>query len=188
MGYVFISFRRQDTHDMAWRLVDYLEQRRRRVHYLEQQGQSLSWDMDMFAAGDFRVSIRTAVESADVVMVLVGKRWLDDASSDGFRSPGKWVEREIELAFAKGIPVLPVLVHGSSMPRAECPPKTIRDFAYQQAASVRSDAHFADDAKRVCTMRHQLAPSGSSTGKTASPRRRPSAWWNRLATRLFRRL
>jgi hypothetical protein len=104
MGYVFISFRRQDTHDMAWRLV----------HYLEQQVQSLSWDMDMFAAGDFRESIRRAVESADVVMVLVGKRWLDD-ESDGFRSPGKWVQGEIELAFAKGIPVLPVLVHGSSM-------------------------------------------------------------------------
>jgi hypothetical protein len=92
MGYVFISFRRQDTHDMAWRLV----------HYLEQQGQSLSWDMDMFAAGDFRVSIRTAVKSADVVMVLVGKRWLDDASSDGFRSPGKWVEREIGVSIRQG--------------------------------------------------------------------------------------
>jgi hypothetical protein len=167
MGYIFISFRRQDTHDMAWRLVG----------YLKQQGQDTLCDMDMFGAGDFRESIREAVESAAVVMVIVGQRWLDDALSDGLSSPGEWVQVELELAFATGTPVLPVLVHGSSMPKAERLPETIRDFAFQQAASVRSDAHFADDAKRVCTMLDQLAP-----------RRRPSAWWKRLAPRLFRRL
>jgi len=152
---------------MAWRLVE----------YLKQQGQNIFYDMDMFAAGDFRESIRQAVEAAAVVMVLVGQRWLDDASSDGLRSPGEWVRVELELAFASGTPILPVLVHGSSMPKAECLPETIRDFAFQQAASVRSDAHFADDAKRVCTMLDQLAP-----------RRPSSAWWIRLATGLFRRL
>jgi len=167
MGYIFLSFRRQDTHDMAWRLIE----------YLQRQGRDTFSDMDMFGAGDFRESIRKAVESADVVMVLVGERWLDDARSDELSSPGEWVQVELELAFATGTPVLPVLVHGSSMPEAERLPETIRDFAYQQAASVRSDAHFADDAMRVCTMLDQLAP-----------RRRPSAWWKRLAPRLLRRL
>ncbi len=36
MANVFISFRRQDTHDMAWRLLD----------YLEGQGQETLYDMD----------------------------------------------------------------------------------------------------------------------------------------------
>ena len=54
MGYVFASFRRHDTHDMAWRLIE----------YLRQQGQDTFVDMDLFGAGDFRESIRKAVESA----------------------------------------------------------------------------------------------------------------------------
>lgn len=167
MGLIFISFRRQDSHDMAWRLVD----------YLGRQGLDTLYDMDMFSAGDFRESIHKAVESAAVVMVIVGQKWLDDASPEGFSSPGEWVQAEIELAFATGTPVLPVLVHDSSMPKAECLLEIIRDFAFQQAASVRSDARFADDAKRVCTMLDQLAPN-----------RRSSAWWKRLAPRLFGRL
>src|SRR5262249_45782977 len=107
----------------------------------------------------------------------VGQKWLDDTSSDGLRSPGEWVRTELELAFATGTPVLPVLVHGSAMPKADCLPETIRDFAFQQAASVRSDAHFADDAKKLCTMLDQVAS-----------RRRPSTWWKRFAHRLFRQL
>src|SRR4030095_1621573 len=159
MGNIFISFRRQDAHDMAWRLLD----------YLNRQGWETVHDMNTFGPGDFRASIRRAVESASAIMVLVGQNWLDEASSDGTRSPGEWVEAEIELALATGTPILPVLVHGSSMPRAECLPKSIREFVFQRAASVRSDEHFADDAERLCTMLDQLAP------------RRPlSVWWKRL--------
>lgn len=165
MAPVFISYRREDSQDMAWRLLE----------FLTNQGHDTVVDMDTFGAGDFRESIRKAVESASVVMVVVGQRWLDHPSSSEPRSPGEWVRVELELAFATGTPVLPVLVHGSAMPKADCLPETIRDFAFQQAASVRSDAHFADDAKKVCTMLEQLAP-----------RRRSTTWWRRFAHRLSR--
>lgn len=148
MGHIFISFRREDTHDMAWRLNN----------YIQREGLEIMYDMDMFGAGDFRVFIRRAIESASVVMVLVGQKWLDEAAPDGIRSPGEWVQAEIELAFAKGIPVLPILVHGSSMPRAEYLPESIRNFVFQQAVSVRSDASFDSDADIVIKMLNQLAP------------------------------
>jgi len=167
MDTIFISFRRRDTHDFTWRFFHYLK---------NYQDQRLVYDFDMNEAGDFRETIRRVMDSAVVVIVLVGQKWLDDASAEGISSPGTWVQAEIEWALAAGTPILPVLVHDSSMPEAECLPETIREFAYQQAASVRSDAHFDDDMKRVCTMLDQLAPSRSSAGLL-----------ERFAPRLFRR-
>ena len=54
MGCIFVSFSQQDTHDMAWRIVD----------YLSRHGRDALNDMDMFGAGDFRESIREAVGGA----------------------------------------------------------------------------------------------------------------------------
>ena len=60
--------------------------------------------------------LRTEVQQADVVLLLIGPRWLTLQASDGIRrldDPDDWVRQEIEVALEARRPVIPVLVDGA---------------------------------------------------------------------------
>jgi hypothetical protein len=93
--------------------------------------------------------IERAVGSCDVLIALIGRQWIAATDAEGRRrldSANDFVRAEIAAALAHGIRVVPVLIHGASMPRSEDLPEEIRELAWRNAI-VLSDAHFAADVR-----------------------------------------
>jgi hypothetical protein len=130
-GRIFISYRHEDTAFPAGWLFDRLAS-----HFGRDQ---VFKDIDSIDLGDdFIEVITTAVGSCDVLLALIGGRWLTITGPDGHRrldNPDDFVRLEIETALARDVRVIPILVDVDQMPRAgELPPsltKLVRRHALQ---------------------------------------------------------
>lgn len=70
---------------------------------------------------DFTQHIRHAVESCDVMLVIIGPRWVD-RDYDGrsrLENPDDFIRMEIASALQSRKRLIPVLVGGAGMPRAD---------------------------------------------------------------------
>jgi hypothetical protein len=141
---VFVSYRRDDSPYVAGRVFDGLQQRF--------GAGAVSRDVDSFPLGvDFRKSIDHAVSDATVVLVVMGRRWFgpETAGERRIDNAADFIRIEIAAALARGIPVVPLLVDGATMPEPATLPEDIRDFAYRNAVSIRPDPDFANDIERL---------------------------------------
>jgi hypothetical protein len=146
MAEIFLSYRRDDSTSATGRLADALEARFGDDRVFR--------DREIAAGENFVEAIRRSVESATVVLVVVGRRWLDASDAAGQRrldDPGDFVRLEIELALAAGVAVVPVLVEGAIMPSAADLPPSIVAFSRCQAVEL-SDTRWRYDAERLIEM------------------------------------
>jgi hypothetical protein len=143
-GRIFMTYRREDTaYPAAW-LFDRLVS-----HF----GRDLVFkDIDSIELGDDFVEVITAaVGSCDALLALIGGRWLSITGRDGRRrldDPGDFVRLEIEAALARDVRVIPILVEGAQMPRAEELPASMAKLARRQALEL-SPARFDADTQRL---------------------------------------
>lgn len=143
-GRIFISYRREDTAYPAGWLFDRLAE-----HF--GPGQVFK-DVDSVDLGDdFAEVITTGVGSCDVLLALIGDRWLsitDDTGRRRLDDPDDFVRLEIETALARGIRVIPILVGGARIPRAEELPPSVAKLARRQALEL-SPSRFEFDTNRL---------------------------------------
>jgi hypothetical protein len=143
-GRVFISYRRGDTQWVAGRLADSLS------HYFGDD--RVFRDVEGIGGGaDFGEVIHGTLGQTDAVVVLIGDTWLSVAEESGQRrldDPGDWVAQEIATALKAGIPVYPVLVEGTQMPRGDELPERLRALARYNAVSI-SDSRWDNDVARL---------------------------------------
>jgi hypothetical protein len=142
---VFVSYRRDDSRHQAGRLYD---------HLVEQFGKKYVFkDVDSIPLGsDFRAVLTERVAGCDVFLAVIGDSWLSSAGPGGTRrldDPGDFVRIEIEAALGRSIPVIPVLVGGSSVPKPEELPGTLRELAFRNGLQVRPNPDFHDDVERL---------------------------------------
>lgn len=139
-GRVFISYRRQESSHLAGRLADRLADR-----FGEDQ---VIVDVDTIDPGvDFVEAIEQAVASCEVMLVLIGSRWLYAADEEGHRridDPHDFVRLEIEIALRNRLDMIPVLVDGAQVPRSHDLPSAIQDLARRQAFGL-SHENFRHD-------------------------------------------
>lgn len=144
---VFISYRRDDTAVEAARLEDLLDELRGGVFR----------DVSGIEVGArFPERIQDALNEADVVLVLIGEKWLDIADGRGKRrldDPQDFVRREIKLALGRTerdelVDVIPVLIKKGRMPKAEQLPTDIRGLAEINGHRIAADT-FEDDAQAL---------------------------------------
>jgi hypothetical protein len=165
-GRVFISYRRDDAAYPAGWLFDRLASGLGRDKVFK--------DVDSIEPGDdFAAVIRTAVGSCDVLLALIGDRWLTITGKDGQRrldDPGDFVRLEIEAALARGIRVIPVLVAGVRMPPASQFPASLAELTRRQTLEL-SPVRFESDTARLLkvldkTLReaHAAVPLATLTG------------------------
>jgi TIR domain-containing protein len=108
------------------------------------------------AGRDFRKAIEEGVVKCGVLLVLIGPEWLnakDEAGARRLDDPGDFVRIETASALKRDIPVIPVLVRGAQMPRAEQLPDELKDLAYRNCIELtharwRSDIHLLIEALR----------------------------------------
>ncbi len=137
---IFISYRRDDAAGDAGRLSD---------HLLRRFGSaSVFLDIEAIAPGvDFVETLQESLKQTGAMLVIIGRRWIGDGSR--LNDPADFVRLELETALARGIPILPVLVQGATMPQAADLPDSLAAFARRQAVNL-DHAEFRDDADRIC--------------------------------------
>ena len=139
-GRIFLSYRREETGYAAGWLYDRLNER-------FNNGQVFK-DVDSIKLGeDFIDAIATAVESCDVLLALIGDRWLTITGPDGRRrldDPADFVRLEIETAMTRDVRVIPILVAGAKMPDAADLPPNLASLVRRQALDLRPN-HFKAD-------------------------------------------
>ena len=115
MGAIFLSYRRDDAEGQAGRLYDDL------VAVFDPDG--VFMDVAAVQPGrDFRKAIEQSLTSCGVFLALIGKNWLTAKDESGRRrlhDPADFVLIEIAAALKRDIPVVPVLVQGAKVPKAE---------------------------------------------------------------------
>jgi len=141
---IFISYRRDESSYPASWLFDRLTE-----HFGEAE---VFKDVDSIQLGDdFAEAIASAVESCDVLLVLIGDHWLtitDDGGQRRLDDPNDFVRLEIEAALNRKIRVIPVLIGGARMPRANDLPASLSKLARRQALEL-SPNRFRSDTGRL---------------------------------------
>ncbi len=111
-GGIFISYRRDDSRQAAGRLADALADRF--------GAQCIFRDVETIELGvDFTQALNQALASCVVMLVLIGRDWLDIRDANGQRRlglPQDWIRQEIATALKRDIRVVPVLVDGAQLP------------------------------------------------------------------------
>jgi TIR domain len=150
MSKFFISYRRDDSADISGRLHEKLV-----GHF---GPGNVFMDIDAMCLGrDFRKQLADAVNQCDVLLAVIGDRWLDATHQDGPKKGTRrlddsedWVRIEIAAALARDIPVVPLLVgHHAAMPRAADLPDDLKELAYRHGTAVRSGEDFPGQADRL---------------------------------------
>ncbi len=164
MSAIFISYRRDDAPDAAGRIYDRLRSR-----FGEK---SVFFDIDAIPYGvDYRHHIDTVVASCDVLLVIIGNHW-QQTGEDGRRrldDPGDFVRIEVESALERGIPVIPVLVERASVPLKSDLPDVLKDFAFRNAAEVRTGSSFQGQIDRLIDdIAERVEGAGSDKAASAS--------------------
>jgi hypothetical protein len=141
---IFMSYRRQETEYPAGWLFDRLTE-----HF---RGAEVFKDIDSIEPGDDFVDVITrAVQSCDVLLALIGDRWLTMTDGEGRRridDPDDFVRVEIEAALSRNVRVVPILVYGARMPRVHDLPGSLAGLVRRQALELTA-THFDADLTRL---------------------------------------
>jgi hypothetical protein len=161
MRAIFISYRREDAEGQAGRLFNDL------ARYFGED--TVFMDVAGIEPGrDFRRVIDQHVASCGVLLAMIGKSWIEVADETGRRrldDPLDFVRLETASALQRDIPVIPVLVHGARMPRAEQLPGDLAELAYRNGVEL-THARWDSD---VQVLIKALSPYVESSEKNHGP-------------------
>jgi hypothetical protein len=133
---IFLSYRRSDSQAIA-RLI----------------GDKLRGEYDVFQdvteidpGAKFVDVIRDALEKSDIFLVLIGPEWVREKSS----LDPDYVYLEVETALSNQLQVLPILVEGASMPRADSLPQSIRLLTQINALKIDPGRNMDSQINDLC--------------------------------------
>jgi TIR domain len=143
-GRIFVSYRREETAYPAGWLFDRLVGQFGRDQIFK--------DVDSIELGDDFIEVITAaVGACDVLLALIGDQWVTMTGQDGRRrldDPHDFVRLEIEAALTRNVRVIPILVEGAQMPRADELPASLATLVRRQALEL-SPSRFDSDTRRL---------------------------------------
>jgi TIR domain-containing protein len=141
---LFISYRRDDSAGHAGRVHDRLQR--------EFGRDLLFMDVDSIPLGtNFVNVIGDEVAKCEALLALMGPGWLDARDEKGKRrleNPDDFVRVEIGTALKRGIRVIPILLEGTRVPKADQLPDDLKELAFRNALEVRH-ASFPEDMDRL---------------------------------------
>jgi len=141
---IFISYRRDDAAGYARAVNDALVRRF--------GADAVFIDVDDIHAGQpFSDVIQSSVGGSDVLLALIGKRWLGEREGAQPRigDDADFVRREVAAGLANpGMRVVPVLLDGATMPEAAQLPPDLRALAGRNALEL-DNTRFAADIDRL---------------------------------------
>ena len=166
-GQIFISYRRDDAAGYARALYDRLVQ-----HFSTER---VFMDVDAIEPGlPFDEAIQRALNQCEVLLVVIGKRWLSAPAGKAPRinDPEDFVRREIAAALARDIRVIPLLLDGARMPTAADLPEPLKALARRNALEVSNSRFQADTERLITTVRKALGEPDEVAPQKGSEKRR----------------
>ena len=128
---VFVNYRRGDTRDMAARIRD-------RLAPIFRDG-NVFMDVDQLLAGQrFDKELEKALSQTDVLLAIIGPRWLELLAERQANGGRDYVREEIAAALQRGVVVVPVLIERTPLPRHDVLPDDIRDLSSTRRTSSRT--------------------------------------------------
>ncbi len=141
---VFVSYRRSDVTGYSGRLTDALAARLGAGNVFR--------DVTTIAAGrDFEAEIDRSLAGSDAVLAMIGPGWLAASTPEGrprLFEPDDFVRLELARALSTNVPIVPVLVGGARLPKAEELPEDLKSLGKRQAVALR-DESFHQDVDRL---------------------------------------
>lgn len=126
MPNIFISYRRSDTKSHAFELYKSL--------VAKYPDDNVFMDQNEITPGlPWPPQIMQSLAKSDCVLALIGPEW---TTGGKLNDQNDWVRMEIEMAFAQGRPVIPVIVDQGRIPSAEELPESLRQLARRKALSL----------------------------------------------------
>ena len=163
MGGIFINYRREDSQGESLHLFDDLKQPFGADHVF--------MDVTGIDPGkDFRKVIDGAVGACDVLIAVIGKKWLGEVDEAGKRrldDPKDFVRLEIAAALRRDVAVIPVLVQGAEMPRSDQFPAELEALAWRNAFELRHNRWNIDVGELVKAL-EKVVPI-DKTSATSAP-------------------
>lgn len=154
MSKLFISYRRADASTEAQLIAKQMRER-----YGEE---SVFFDVHSILKGvDFQEKIDASVSKCDVLLAVIGDRWIDARFDEGERKgqrrlddPKDFVRIEVASALKRDIPVIPVLIGKVSMSDLQNKlPTDLADLTKRNAACVRPGSDLDNDLQALSTLR-----------------------------------
>jgi hypothetical protein len=150
---VFISYRRDDSAGHAGRVHDRLER--------EFGRDLLFMDVDAVPLGvNFVTVLSEEVAKCDVLLAVIGPNWLNARDEDGSRrldNPHDFVRIEIGAALQRSIPVIPILLDGAKVPKANQLPKELEELSLRNGLDIRHASFHNDVDRLIRGLKEQLA-------------------------------
>lgn len=153
---IFVSYRRKDASHVAGRLRDRL---------VNEFGEpNIFFDVDSIDPGQrFAEVISERLGEAEVVLVLIGPNWQPELLA----RPDDYVRLELAEALDQQKRVVPVLVDDGALPTIDDLPDELAGFLTHNAAKLRQDPDFHEDADRLI---EGVKPSQTGTRGWMAPR------------------
>ncbi|MCL6699335.1 toll/interleukin-1 receptor domain-containing protein [Sphingomonas sp. NSE70-1] len=160
---VILSYRREDSAGVTGRIFDRLTQ--------EFGTDRVFMDIDSMPAGvDFHEHLQAILADCGALLVVVGKSWRSQRKGQPARimDPDDWVRIEVETALDRGIPVVPLLIDGASLPTRDQLPESLWPLLRRNALPVDSGRDFhAQLTRLVRDLRIHIDPAASNGGDIA---------------------
>ena len=170
MARIVISYRRDDASAHAGRIYDRL-----RTEFGSDQ---VFMDIDAIEPGvDFVEAIEDAIGTADVLIAVIGRRWVTIADEEGqprIKNPTDFVRLELATALERNIRVIPVLVDGATMPTIDNLPEDLAGLVRRNAIDI-SHARFHADAQRLAISVRRILDQEDESQIPAAPEEQRSA-------------
>jgi hypothetical protein len=173
---IAISYRREDSLPVAGRLYDRLQ--------TEFGKGNVFMDFDSIPYGvDFRDHIRQMIDRSKVLVAIIGPNWMGKHKHRGRRidEPTDFVRLEIAYALERRLPIIPILVSNTQMPRSEELPTDIAALAFRNGLSLDVGIDFHHHAERlvgainrILTTPPPVPPVDQSARQQAPPREETS--------------
>lgn len=144
MSGIFISYRRDDAEGWVTGLAHALRERF--------GADQVFRDIDTLSPGlSYTEAIERRLAQSDVVLVIIGPRWLAATDKAGRRrldDPKDLARLEVATVLRRQIPVVPVLVGRASMPTAEDLPEELQELTHRHAYDL-SDRRWDYDLEEL---------------------------------------
>lgn len=148
---IFFSYRRSDHADFVERVRDWFAWRYGR--------DSVFMDFDTIPPFTrFADFIRQKVAECDVLVAVIGPRWMDTLRERLSDSEDDYVRIEIRLALEEGKPIAPICIKGAQAPRRRDLPPDLQPMMDYHVAYLDAGRHFLDNIEPILdALEQQLA-------------------------------
>jgi hypothetical protein len=160
----FVSYRSGDEPAVAALVADALAAR-------FGQGSVFLDSRSLHTGADFRPALWAALSHSDMLIVVIGQRWLSGTGTDGRRridDQEDFVRREIEFALERDVPILPVVSGDVDFPRLEDLPGSLSGLVSRQYLRIRMRTA-ADDLRQIIESLTATVDSGARAAARTSP-------------------